>query len=107
VRFGEGAGPDARSYRVDCSKISRKLPQFRPQWTIHRGILELHQRFSEVGLTVEDFEGPKYQRLAHLKHLMARGLVNEELRWTPEAILENPLASAVEASALPVISGTA
>ena len=79
---------------------------FQPQWTIQRGILELHQRFSDVGLTVEDFEGPKYQRLAHLKHLMARGLVNQELRWTPEAILENPLAPAVEAIAPPGFSGT-
>jgi nucleoside-diphosphate-sugar epimerase len=111
VRFGEGAGPDQRSYRVDCSKISRKLPKFRPQWTIHRGILELYQQFSAVGLTVEDFEGPKYQRLAHLKHLMAHGRVNQELRWTPEAVPEvlpeTGDAPTVEVTALRGLAGTA
>src|SRR5699024_3813276 len=34
VSFAEGAGPDARDYRVDFSKITALLPTFRPRWTI-------------------------------------------------------------------------
>ena len=35
--FAEGGGPDKRSYRVDCSKIARVLPDFEPRWTVRRG----------------------------------------------------------------------
>ena len=33
ITAAHGAGPDKRSYRVDCSKIAMQLPKFRPQWT--------------------------------------------------------------------------
>ena len=32
--FADGGGPDKRCYRVDCSKIARVLPAFKPQWTV-------------------------------------------------------------------------
>jgi nucleoside-diphosphate-sugar epimerase len=89
VEFAEGAGPDKRTYRVDCSKISRLLPKFRPQWTARRGARELYRSYSEHGLLLEDFEGARYQRLAYLQSLMARGAIDDTLRWiapnpTPE-----------------------
>jgi nucleoside-diphosphate-sugar epimerase len=80
VLYAKGANPDKRSYRVDCSKISRQLPGFKPQWTARRGAEELYERYRAIGLTVEDFEGPRYQRLAHLKQLMAGGIVDKTLR---------------------------
>jgi nucleoside-diphosphate-sugar epimerase len=81
VEFAAGAGPDKRTYRVDCSKISRLLPKFRPQWTARRGARELYNRYSENGLLLEDFEGARYQRLAYLQSLIARGAIDENLRW--------------------------
>ena len=33
VKYAEGGGPDLRCYRVNCDKIARTLPEFRPQWT--------------------------------------------------------------------------
>ncbi len=54
----KGRDPMRGATASTAPRFPAKLPRFRPQWTIHRGILELHQRFSEVGLTVEDFEGP-------------------------------------------------
>jgi nucleoside-diphosphate-sugar epimerase len=94
IRYAPQAGPDKRSYRVDCSKISRLLPGFKPQWTARSGAEELYGRFQKIGLTVEDFEGPRYQRLAHLKHLLAGGLVDDEFRVTP-ALAAEPAAAAV------------
>jgi nucleoside-diphosphate-sugar epimerase len=82
IRYSPQAAPDKRSYRVDCSKISRYLPSFKPQWTARAGAEELYERFQASGLTVEDFEGPKFQRLAHLKQLMERGLVDDTFRTT-------------------------
>jgi len=92
VRYAPLASADKRSYRVDCSKISRLLPGFRPQWTARRGAEELYERYQAIGLTVEDFEGPRYQRLAHLKHLLAGGLVDETFRVTP-AFAEQAMAT--------------
>ena len=85
VEFAVGAGPDKRTYRVDCSKISRLLPKFRPQWTARRGARELYNRYNEYGLLLEDFEGARYQRLAYLQSLMARGAIDSSLRWLIQA----------------------
>jgi len=93
VEFAAGAGPDKRTYRVDCSKIARLLPNFRPQWTARRGARDLYKRYSEHGLLLEDFEGARYQRLAYLQSLMARGAINNSLRWVvPVASLETGAA---------------
>jgi len=93
VEFAAGAGPDKRTYRVDCSKIARLLPNFRPQWTARRGARDLYKRYSEHGLLLEDFEGARYQRLAYLQSLLARGAVDNSLRWVvPVASLETSAA---------------
>jgi len=98
VEFAAGAGPDKRSYRVDCSKIARLLPNFRPQWTARRGARDLYKRYSEHGLLLEDFEGARYQRLAYLQSLMARGAIDNNLHWVvPVAGLETSAASPIRA----------
>ena len=86
VEFAAGAGPDKWTYRVDCSKISRLLAKFRPQWTARRGARDLYSRYSEYGLLLEDFEGARYQRLAYLQSLMARGAIDGNLRWLVPAV---------------------
>jgi len=81
VAFAPDAGPDKRCYRVDCSKIARTLHEFKPQWTAKRGIEQLYEEYKKVGLTLEEFEGEKYKRIAHVKYLIAEGLLDENLRW--------------------------
>lgn len=81
IDYAEDAGPDLRCYRVDCNKIARVLHGFKPQWTARRGVEQLYQVYKEVGLTLEEFEGEKYMRIAHLKWLMDSGLLNEDYRW--------------------------
>ncbi len=85
ITYAEGAGPDKRSYRVDCSKIAIQLPKFRPQWTADAGAKELYARYSEFGLAPEDFEGARYQRLAYLKSLLSSGFLDASLRWLPSS----------------------
>jgi nucleoside-diphosphate-sugar epimerase len=84
IEFAEGAGPDKRCYRVDCSKISRTLPEFKPQWNARKGAQELLEAYKKVGLTLEEFEGPKYQRVGHIKHLLASGWLDKTLRWNQQ-----------------------
>ncbi len=81
VEFASGAGPDTRCYRVDCSKIRRVLPAFQPQWDIRAGAAELYKAFSKTNLTVEDFEGERFKRIAHLRQLISNCEVDKTLRW--------------------------
>lgn len=81
IRFAPDAGPDLRCYRVDCNVIARALHGFKPQWTARRGVEELYDSFCRVGLTVEDFEGERFKRIAHVKKLIAEGRLDQTLRW--------------------------
>lgn len=80
VRYADGAGPDPRCYRVDCSKIAELLPGFRPGWTVRRGIDQLYSAFQTHGLTSEEFAS-KYVRLRHIQKLFDRGHLDADLRW--------------------------
>lgn len=83
VTFAEGAGPDTRNYRVDFSKICRVLPAYQPEWTIPAGIQQLARDMSTHGLSVDDFEGPRYVRLAKIRELIASGRLDDHLRLQP------------------------
>ena len=82
IDYAPDAGPDKRCYRVDCNKIACTLHEFKPQWTARRGVEQLYDEYKKVGLTLEEFEGPRFMRIAHVKYLVAEGLLDENLRWT-------------------------
>ena len=81
IRYAAGGGPDPRSYRVDCSKIARAIPAFRPQWTVRRGVEQLHAAFRSNGLTSEQFLGERYLRVKQIQKLQADGRLDGLLRW--------------------------
>ena len=81
IEFAPDAGPDTRCYRVDCNKIARVLHEFKPQWTARRGVEELYECYRQVGLTLDDFEGARYKRIAHVKKLVDDGRLDGDLRW--------------------------
>ena len=82
IEYAPDAGPDQRCYRVDCNKIARLLKDFKPQWTARRGIEQLYEAYKNTGLTLEEFEGPKYKRIAHIKKRVDDGSLDHDLRWT-------------------------
>lgn len=82
VAFASDAGPDKRNYRVNCDKICRTLHEYKPQWTARRGIEQLYAEYKKVGLVLEEFEGPRFMRIAHIKQLLEKGELDENLRWT-------------------------
>ena len=81
IEYAEGAGPDKRCYRVDCSKIERTLPGFRPRWDARRGAEELYRAYRENDLTFERFEGADYKRLPRIRELLLAGRISTDLRW--------------------------
>jgi nucleoside-diphosphate-sugar epimerase len=82
VEFAEGGGPDRRNYRVDFGKIARTLPGFRPRWNARRGAQELHEAYRKTGLHLEEFEGPRFKRIDHIRGLLESGRLDAALRWT-------------------------
>lgn len=83
VTFAPGAGPDARNYRVDFTKIRSTLPAADPSWTVADGIAEIWRDATERGLTTEDFEGPRYVRLQRIQQLAREGRLDlADLRLT-------------------------
>jgi nucleoside-diphosphate-sugar epimerase len=80
VEYASDGGPDKRCYRVDCELLARTLPEFQPKWTARAGAEELYEAYRRVGLTLEEFEGPRYMRIAHIKELVGRGELDRDLR---------------------------
>lgn len=81
ARFADGASPDARDYRVDFGKIQRVLPEFRPRWTVRKGVEELYEAYRRFDLTADEFLGGRYVRLAEIKRLQGQARLDDQLRW--------------------------
>jgi nucleoside-diphosphate-sugar epimerase len=82
IEYAPGASPDKRSYRVNFDKIKAGLPGFKPQWNARRGAEELYKAYVEYGLQKDDFDGPHFKRIDHIKMLLNTGRLTADLRWT-------------------------
>jgi nucleoside-diphosphate-sugar epimerase len=80
LEYAPEAAPDNRSYRVSFDKIRRVLPAFEPQWDARRGAEQLYTAYARAEISWEDFEGPRYQRIAHIRKLLADGILIPDLR---------------------------
>jgi hypothetical protein len=81
VVYADGAGPDRRCYRVDCSKIGQLVPTFVPEWTVRRGAEELYEACRRIGVRAGEFEDARYNRIEHVKDLVRSGRLDGGLRW--------------------------
>jgi nucleoside-diphosphate-sugar epimerase len=82
IEYAPGGGPDKRCYRINCDKIQRVLPAFRPQWTARKGAQELYTAYQAVGLSLTDVEQGRYIRIGTIQKLMKSGELDASLRWT-------------------------
>ncbi|MDY6919083.1 MAG: SDR family oxidoreductase [Pseudomonadota bacterium] len=81
IEIAEGAGPDTRCYRVNFDKIHRVFPDFKTQWTAKMGVEQCYESYKKFGLNRDDYEGIKYMRIAHIKHLIEEGKLDTNLHW--------------------------
>ncbi len=87
IEYSPDGGPDTRCYRVDFSKIKRLLPNFKPRWNVRMGAQELYKACKDADLKLEDFEGPRYKRIDHIRRLLATEQLDANLRWqTPSRV---------------------
>jgi nucleoside-diphosphate-sugar epimerase len=95
IEYAKDGGPDKRCYRVDFTKVRNMLPVFRPQWNARKGAQQLYDAIRQADLRLEDFEGPKYQRISHLRGLISAGRLDSSLRWhEPVGIAADTLPAA-------------
>lgn len=80
ITFAEGASPDKRNYRVRCDKFAAAFPEFTPRWTARRGAAEIHDALRGVGVTLEEFEGPRFKRIAHIRQLLDERVLGDDFR---------------------------
>jgi len=85
IEYAPGGGPDKRCYRINCDKIKRMVPGFRPQWDARKGAQELYDRYRAARLTADEIDSGRYTRLRHLKKLINAGQVDQSLRWSRQA----------------------
>jgi len=81
IQFAEGASPDKRNYRVNCDRLPEVLPAFKPKWNGRLGARELYDAYKKYGITLGDFEGPRYQRIGHIHKLLDEGVLDANLRF--------------------------
>ncbi len=79
LEYAPDAGPDTRSYRVSFEKIANTLG-FKPKWDVRSGAVQLYEAYRRSNLTLEEFEGPRYQRIAHIRMLLAEHIIDDDLR---------------------------
>lgn len=79
VTFGDGAGPDTRSYRVSFEKLAQAMPDAIPQWTLRKGIRQLLDAYDEHGITLDDLLRDRYTRIAWLLKERDAGRLDESL----------------------------
>jgi nucleoside-diphosphate-sugar epimerase len=85
VEYAPDGGPDKRCYRINCDKIRRVLPNFRPEWNARKGAQELHEAYRAAGLSFADLERGRYVRISHIQKLMKAEQVDASLRWSSKA----------------------
>jgi nucleoside-diphosphate-sugar epimerase len=83
IEFAEGASADMRNYRVDCALLPQTTTEYRPRWNARAGAEQLYKAYCAAKLSLEDFEGSRYNRIAHVQQLMADGLLDATLRTVP------------------------
>jgi len=79
IEYGKNVTKDARSYKVDFSKIQTQLG-YKTKWKLIDGIKELYNLFKQKRFTKSEFEDKKFHRLDYLKWLIEEGYVDQNLR---------------------------
>lgn len=91
VEIAADASPDVRNYRVRGDRFAEAVG-FEAEWDARRGAAELAAAFAATGLTLDEVEGPRYQRIARIRERLADGSLAPDLRIRPPAWAGRPSA---------------
>jgi len=71
IVFTGEVGNDPRNYRVNFDLLSNVIPDFKLEYTLSSGMVELHEKLEKMNFSAEDFDGKKFVRLRLLKDFLA------------------------------------
>jgi nucleoside-diphosphate-sugar epimerase len=74
------ASGDSRDYRVSFEKLLSDVPAYTPRWTVAAGARQVRDGLIRAGVTLEEFQGPRFTRLARLRQLLETGGADRTLR---------------------------
>ena len=87
VEMADGASPDVRNYQVNGDRIAEVLG-FEAAWDARRGAEQLASAYRDVGLTMAEVEGPRFQRIARIRQRLADGSLGDDLRFQSGVLAE-------------------
>ncbi len=87
VEIAADASPDLRNYRVRGDRFADAVG-FEAAWDARRGAAELAAAFRATGLTLDEVEGPRFQRIARIRERLADGSLGPDLRFRPGTVAE-------------------
>lgn len=85
IEYAPDGGADKRCYRINCDKIRRILPNFRPQWDARKGARELYNSYRAARLTAADIDSDRYTRVSRIRTLLKAGEIDNSLRRSQRA----------------------
>jgi nucleoside-diphosphate-sugar epimerase len=81
VTLSRTAFNDPCNYRVSCDKLAAVIPSYQPEWTVRAGVQQLKEMYRELGLTLEQLEGPQLSRHRHVLQMQDADRIDSALRW--------------------------
>jgi nucleoside-diphosphate-sugar epimerase len=79
IELAPDASPDVRDYRVSGERFTQATG-FRATWDARAGARELAEAFIAEGLSLDEVEGPRFQRIARIRQRLADGSLGPDLR---------------------------
>jgi nucleoside-diphosphate-sugar epimerase len=80
ITYAEGASPDTRCYRVDCSKLARTVPDAAPRRNLREGIEGLRDAFTAADVSLDQVLD-RFVRIKRMKQLLDNEALDATLRW--------------------------
>lgn len=74
-------GVDTRTYKVSFDKIQESLPNFKCQWNVEKGIIDLLKKLRTLKLESATFNQREFYRLQHIEHLYNSNQIDGNLFW--------------------------
>ena len=72
---------DTRTYKVSFDKIQEVIPNFKCQWNVEKGIIDLIQKLRTLELESSIFNQREFYRLQHIEHLYKSNQIDRNLFW--------------------------
>lgn len=74
-------GVDKRTYKVSFERIKNTFKDFKCDWTVKKGIVEIIKTFRDLNLTEEQFKNINFYRLQKFEYLFKNKYISEDMFW--------------------------